>query len=421
MRELLERWNPWWNDGKVPPGLVGIPRGKYLGELSAQAKERRISVVSGPRRAGKTTILHQVIYGLLASDVKPSHILYAQLDHPGLGADIGAILKEHRRANRLPSGERAYVFLDEAQHAKDWALWAKAIHDQGNTKLFISGSTTALLEKDAFASLTGRWRKSCIWPLDFSEFLEFRGIKASKSERHLEASLLRDYAAIGGFPEAVCEDDRATRERMLVELFDDMVLKDAARTRNLRDSSALRSVAVMLMASVGTPLSVNKVRNSSKLSADAINGYVDALCGAYLFFPCGFHSKSVNERTYNPKKYYAIDPGMASAVMGKVNVGTAVENLLALHYYKKGDIGYWKSDGELDLVVDGMALESKFKNRIESDDLKGGLAFAKRSGRKKLYVATEELDDDVVMDGMKVIMRPAARMLLGDEGPGQER
>ena len=420
MRELLELWNPWWNEGTVPPRLAGMPRPKYLGELSAQAKEGRVSVISGPRRAGKTTILHQVIGELLESGVEPSHILYAQLDHPGLGADIGAVLKEHRKINRIPSSERTYAFLDEAQHARDWALWAKAVHDMGNTKLFISGSTTALLEKDAFASLTGRWRKNCVWPLDFGEFLEFRGIKTAKSERHLEASHLRDYVTVGGFPEAVRENDNLARARMLTELFDDMVLKDAARTRDLRDSTALRSVAIMLMASVGTPISVNKVRNTLKLSADAINGYIDALCGAYLFFPCDFHSKSVNERTYNPKKYYAMDPGMASAVMGKANIGAGVENLLALHYHKKGDIGYWKSECELDLVVGGLALESKFKSRITSEDLKGGLAFAKVSKRKKLFVATEELEDDVVMDGVKVAMRPAARMLLGEGGPGQE-
>jgi hypothetical protein len=419
MRELLEEWNPWWADGKVPERLAGIERKAHLEELAKQAGERRISVVTGPRRAGKTMLLHQVIGRLLSTGVKSTSILYAQMDHPRVNSDIGTVLREFRKINRLPVREEIIVFLDEVQYAKDWARWAKSIYDLENVKLFISGSTTALIENDAYASLTGRWRKHQVWPLSFPEFLEFKGVRISGAEKYLETSHLNEYIRTGGFPEAVLEDNPRIRSRELVELFDDMVFKDAARTRNIRDSTSLRQVAVFMAGAIGKPLSVNKMRNTFKLSAEAISGYIDALCSAYLFFPCPFYSRSVNERTYNPRKYYAIDPGMTGAVLGNVSVGNAVENLLALHYWKRGNIGYWKSNVEVDIVIgDGDdAIESKFKNDISPKDIRGGLMFAKKEKLDRLYVATDEYDAKKVIDGIGVHFVPITRILLGEGGP----
>lgn len=419
MEELLERWNPWWSEDRVPKIFMGIKREKYLPELLKQAGENRISVVTGPRRAGKTTLLYQVIDSLLTSNIEPKNILYAQLDHPGLDADIGTVVREYKKLKRIHESEKIYLFLDEAQYAKDWAKWAKSIYDTRRAKLFISGSTTALLEKDAYASLTGRWRKNQIWPLDFSEFLEFRELNISGAEQYLESVYLKDYAATGGFPEMVMEMDERMRSRMLVELFDDMVFKDAARTRKLRDVTSLRQVAVFMASSIGSPVSINKMKNTFKLSTETISNYIDALCSAYLFFPCQYYSKSINERTYNPKKYYMIDTGMAAAVLGRINYGAFVENILALHYLKKGDVWYWKSGGEVDFVLGDAeaAMESKYKNDVSANDLKGGLEFVRTHKLDKLYVATEEQKEKLTVDNIDIHLIPSTRILLEMDGP----
>jgi predicted AAA+ superfamily ATPase len=181
----------------------------------------------------------------------------------------------------------------------------------------------------------------------------------------------------------------------------------------------LRQIAVFLAAAVGTPTSVNRMRNTFRLSADTIAGYIDALCSAYLFFPCRFFSRSVNERVYNPRKNYMIDPGMRSAVLGTTNLGTDMENLLALHYHKNTDIWYWKSGVEVDFVIgDGeAALESKYKNRIAAEDIRGGLMFAREHGLERLYVATEELGEVREIEGIQVHLIPSTHILLGRDGP----
>jgi len=417
MRELLEKWNPWWQDGRVPAVLKGRARPRYLEPLFQQTKERRVSVVTGPRRGGKTTLLYQVIDRLVESGTQPKSILYAQMDHPGLRADIGTVIREFRKLQKLDSKEKVFLFLDEAQHAENWAGWAKAIFDAGDGKLFISGSTTAMLEMDARACLTGRWTRTCVWPLDLGEYLDFRAVRITGAERYLESAYLREYIYRGGFPEAVLEDQDEIRTRHLVELFDDFVFKDAARSRNIRDLTALRDIAVLLLGMIGKPASINKMRNTLKISADAVSASIDALTSAYLFVPCRYFSKSMNERIYNPRKYYAIDTGMAAAVLGRFGEGIGVENIIALHFSRKGDIWYWKSDGELDFVLDRgkLALESKFMNDIGEGDLKGALQYAKRARLGSITVATDEAEGINVMGGIEVRLVPSARLLLGGD------
>jgi predicted AAA+ superfamily ATPase len=417
MKNLLRRWNPWWEKGNVPGDLTGFPREKYLGSLVEQLDEDRVSVIVGPRRTGKSTLMFQTINALIETGKPPSRILYAMMDHPMMDGDIGKLVDDFRKLQKIPSSERLFIFLDEAQHVKDWARWAKALHDSKEAKLYVSGSTTAMLESDAFASLTGRWRKNRIWPLDLWEFIEFRTGAHGQTDPHVREGLFKDYLRVGGFPEAVLEPDESRRSRILVELFDDMIFKDAARTRSIRDTGALRQLAVFMAGSMGMPMSVNKVRRTFRLSADAVSGYIDALVGAHLFLPCQYHSTSVNERIYNPKKYYLIDPGMASAVIGTVKEGTAVENLLALHFYKMGDIRYWKSRYEVDFVLDGgkIALESKFRSKVSPKDIRGGMKFVRSHGNSELYVATKDLESQETVDDVKVYYLPILKILAASD------
>jgi predicted AAA+ superfamily ATPase len=249
-----------------------------------------------------------------------------------------------------------------------------------------------------------------------AEFLAFRGLEANGQSRNLRVPHLKEYMRAGGFPEAALEPEDAARSRMLVELFDDMVLKDAARTRKLRDLNALRQVAAFMAGAVGSPTSVHKMHRTFRLSMETLSAYIDALRSAYLIFPCHYHSRSANERTYNPKKYYMIDTGMASAVLGSMNEGAAVENLLALHFMRTGEVRYWRSEGELDLVLnDGRtAVESKFKDRIGPRDIKGGLRFAMENGLDRLHVATAEHEGVETIEGVEVHFTPAVKILLGE-------
>src|SRR3990167_1897468 len=77
----LEKVNEWWITGSFGP--CGIKRKEYLDAVISEIDSKRATLVTGPRRAGKTTIIRQTIsYLLKEKEVSPDNILYISLDDP---------------------------------------------------------------------------------------------------------------------------------------------------------------------------------------------------------------------------------------------------------------------------------------------------------------------------------------------------
>ena len=62
MDDILQRFNPWWKSSLEFPG---IPRETYLIQLENLNTTKDVVLLTGLRRVGKTTLLHQLIYRLL--------------------------------------------------------------------------------------------------------------------------------------------------------------------------------------------------------------------------------------------------------------------------------------------------------------------------------------------------------------------
>ena len=103
-------YNPWWNDKKIP---VGILRKKYLDILKKSINRRQIEILTGSRRVGKTTLLKQVINQLLAEKVHPETIFYFPLDFArAIGIPISDHLTAFRQIFSHSRDKRLYLFLD---------------------------------------------------------------------------------------------------------------------------------------------------------------------------------------------------------------------------------------------------------------------------------------------------------------------
>ena len=78
----IQSQNFWWITGAVDKELVpAFKRSVFSKVHDVFFNEiRRFPVLSGPRRAGKSTIMFQTIDELLTSGVKPERILFYTLD-----------------------------------------------------------------------------------------------------------------------------------------------------------------------------------------------------------------------------------------------------------------------------------------------------------------------------------------------------
>ena len=148
-------WNPWWEKQESISEFVGVPR-EELSQLITSLDDSKVTIISGVRRAGKTTLMYQMIAYLLESGINPINILFLGLEDPAfVEHDLITLITEYRKEH-TPKG-KIYLFLDEIQSKEDWErIIRKEIDTRKESKIIISGSSSTLLSGKHSAILTGR-------------------------------------------------------------------------------------------------------------------------------------------------------------------------------------------------------------------------------------------------------------------------
>src|SRR3989344_2924790 len=182
--KVLNRYNPWWNSKPIPESKTNsFKRGDFYNVLSSLERREIVSII-GPRRVGKTVLIHQIIQELLDKNTSPSTILYLSVDEVELnqgGVELKHIIEAYFKyivKKPLDSLETThYLFLDEIQELPQWEKILKNWYDLGyKMKFIISGSSSIWISKGTEESLLGRIKTSVMMPLKFSEVLRYKKI-----------------------------------------------------------------------------------------------------------------------------------------------------------------------------------------------------------------------------------------------------
>ena len=86
--KILERLrfeNPWWKSNSIDPGVSGMKRRLYFNLIFPLVEDtsiRRALVLMGPRRVGKTVIMHHSIQQLMEQGVPATSIVFVGIDNP---------------------------------------------------------------------------------------------------------------------------------------------------------------------------------------------------------------------------------------------------------------------------------------------------------------------------------------------------
>jgi len=171
--ERLRLDNPWWRGGEEAiPYRELTPRDYLLpfSELVMKHEPRRAAVLMGPRRVGKTVLIHHLIERLIKTGGVPANnILYLSLDTPvytGLG--LGDFVDGLEAITDHPD-KQFYFFFDEIQYLRDWEVQLKSLVDTyPNTKFIASGSAAAALRMKSTESGAGRFTDFLLPPLTFA-------------------------------------------------------------------------------------------------------------------------------------------------------------------------------------------------------------------------------------------------------------
>lgn len=182
----LERLNPWWR-GEPQETLPPVKRWAFpLALRRLREGLTKITVLSGPRQVGKSTLVRQIIQTLLDEGTAPHRIFYVQFDELPelLNLDAEPILRlaewfEKQKLKQsfnqaAAANQRAYLLLDEVQNLDTWAPQLKFLVDTSDVRVLVTGSSALRIESGR-DSLAGRISTLEMGPLFLREILEIRG------------------------------------------------------------------------------------------------------------------------------------------------------------------------------------------------------------------------------------------------------
>lgn len=293
---------------------------RYLEAAIRADLSEKMVLLAGPRQVGKTTLARQLL------DTEPVG-LYLNWDNRQDRKEI--------RAARWPGGN-ALVVLDELHKWRSWKGWLKGEYDahREQLKFLVTGSARMDTYRRGGDSLQGRYHHYRLHPLSVAELrsggastLPTAGDEIQVPIRG-EESAVQSLMTFGGFPEPLLAQSTRTWRRWQKDRLDRFFREDVRDLESVRDLSSLQTLADLLPERVGSPFSLNSLREDLEVSHRAMTHWMDILERLYhLFRLRPFVSKRAQGLRLMPK-VYLWDSSLVP------DAGPRFENIVALHLLK---------------------------------------------------------------------------------------
>ena len=324
----------------------------------------KIITIIGPRRAGKTWYLFQLMADLEQSGIKKKQVIYLNFEDERLEFDAGydQILDAYLELYPEQNLSDLYIFFDEIQEISGWEKYVRRLYDTVTRKIFLTGSNAKMLSKEIATALRGRSLSFEILPLSFPEFLSFRQIDSedthsTKNRARIQNSL-EEYLVWGGYPE-LADMETGFKAGVLQEYFNVMLYRDLVDRYEIRDAGILKYLIKRLISSFTREFSVNKLYNDVKsrglkIGKDAIYQMIDQIFSVYMVTSVEKYDPAVVKRQMSNKKIYLYDNGIASAIRYTFSEdrGKLLENLIFTAIRRATESVFFLKNGyECDFVI----------------------------------------------------------------------
>lgn len=377
----------------------------------------KIVTIIGPRRAGKTFFLFQLMSDLEVTGISRQRMLYVNFEDERLelGGDTDQIFDAYRELYPAQDLSQLYIFFDEIQELPNWEKFVRRVSDSISRHIFLTGSNSRLLSREIATSLRGRGLSFEILPLSFIEYLHFRDLPAvppiSSRDRALVRSAFEEYCQWGGYPELVAVEERF-KAQILQEYFNVMFYRDLVERANVADPSVLKYLLKRLISSVTKEFSVNRFYNDLKsrgfsIGKDSLYRMMDEAFAIYLVAKVERFDPSVVRREMSNRKVYLFDNGLATALKysSAEDQGKLLENLVFRHLRQTtGEIYFLRNGWECDFVAFpevGEPTLVQVTAKLDQDNL-GREIKGLAAGRTQLGTSTALLLYDTIQPGLEI-------------------
>jgi predicted AAA+ superfamily ATPase len=229
---------------------------RYLESQVRDDLKQKMVFVGGPRQVGKTTLSRAIL-----KNSKGIYLNWDRNDHRSL------ILED-----KIP--HKGLLVLDEIHKYRKWRNWIKGIYDtEGKTlRILVTGSARLDLYRYGGDSLQGRYHYLRLHPLSVAE--------AKINNQSLFKSLLH----LGGFPEPFLGQSETNARRWSREHRSRIVREEIASLEATQDLATLERMALRLPDLIGSPLSLNALREDLQVAHATVAKWLQILERVYMIF-----------------------------------------------------------------------------------------------------------------------------------------
>lgn len=269
-------------------------------QVVADLREKMV-LVSGPRQSGKTTLARSILsrqHRAFASrylnwddDEARTRVLKREFPHDGL------------------------VVFDELHKFGRWRNFLKGLYDErrGQQQILVTGSARLDLYRRGGDSLQGRYHHLRLYPLSLKE----------------AGCSLADLMTLGPFPEPLLAGSATAARRWSRQYRSRLVREDVVSLERVEELGALEQLSVRLPGLVGSPLSLNALREDLQVAHKTVERWTEILERLMFIFRLSPFGPPRIKAVRKSRKHYQLDWTTVA------DQGPRFENVIAFHLLKE--------------------------------------------------------------------------------------
>ena len=408
---------------------------KLFIELLDHLPQKEMSLIIGPRQAGKTTLMEKLKAHLDKSGERTLFLnLDIEWDRPHFESQAALLKKIELELGQ----KRGYVFVDEIQRKDDAGLFLKGLFDlKLPYKFIISGSGSLELKQKIHESLVGRKRLFELSTLTFEEFINHRteyryeenlaDFLAIEIDRSM--LLLSEYMKFGGYPRVVMEAEQREKLRLIDEIYRSILEKDIAYLLKLDKPDVFSALIKILAGQVGQLMNYTELGSTLNVSFLTVKKYLWYAQKIFIIELIAPYARNVRKEISKSPVPYFWDLGLRNYSLGlfghlesPLEKGFVFQNLIFLLLrqklrFKAAKLNYWrtKDKAEVDFVIEAgkrlIPVEVKYKY-LKQDKVPASLrSFIDKYSPEQAYIINLKLSKNLKINNTTLTFMPFHELL----------
>lgn len=389
--------------------MVNIKR-KLFPLIKEHLAQREITLITGPRQAGKTTVMKHLEEYLKN---KGGRTLFLDLDRE---QDRPFFNSQERLIQRITYeiGEgKGYIFIDEIQRKESAGVFLKGIYDMNLPyKFIVSGSGSLELKEKIHESLTGRKRIFELSTVNFDEFLDFKTeYKYSTQffDYYKEKALqyFEEYLNFGGYPRVVLEPEASRKQIIIDEIYRSYLERDISILLKIQKTESLTHLVRILAAQAGSLVNIAELSNTLNIAAQTVKEYLWYLEKTFILQRVTPFFKNIRKEITKASICYFTDLGLKNYSLNQFGTAALVippQGFLFQNFvfnclreklrskFSSATIHFWRTQdkAEVDFVVntgwETIPIEAKYSNLKTPQTSRSFKSFISKYKPKKAFI-----------------------------------